>query len=91
MDFDRLVQYGLPTVLLGWLCYALWQGVKWGGVNVAIPMRDRIIKHFDELERLFGAIQENGTRQTEILERIEDGLSRNSVCRAPYPTPYKPT
>lgn len=92
MDFDKLVQYGLPTVLLGWLCYALWHAVSWTGTNVVLPLRDRVSKHFDGLDKLFDSIEANGTRQTEILERIEDRLGQNSMCRAPYMTnPHKPT
>lgn len=91
MDFDKLIQYGLPTVLLGWLCYALWHAVSWFGTNVVIPLRDRTARHLDELERLFAAIQTNGNRQTDLLERIDDQLGRNGICRAPYPSPYKPS
>ena len=73
MDPDRLFQYGLPTVLLAFLCWAVWRAIVWTGHNLAVPVRDRALSHLDKVDVALG-------RLADTLDRME---TLQTGCRLP--------
>ena len=69
--FER---FGLPTIILMVFAYFVAQSIKWFGVNVVVPMKDR---HIDFLGKLENCIDKIADTQVDIRDNI--GLIKNDV------------
>jgi len=62
--FER---FGLPTVILMVFAWFVAQSIRWFGVNVVVPMKDR---HIDFLGKLEHCIDKIADTQTSIRDNI---------------------
>ena len=62
--FER---FGLPTIILMVFAYFVAQSIKWFGVNVVVPMKDR---HIDFLGKLENCIDKIADTQVDIRDNI---------------------
>jgi len=69
--FER---FGLPTIILMVFAYFVAQSIKWFGVNVVVPMKDR---HIDFLGKLENCIDKIADTQVDIRDNI--GLIKADV------------
>lgn len=80
MDFKDLIQYGLPTVLLAFLCYGLWRIVVWIGANVVLPARDRLFAHLDHVDQTMSNLAESIKSLRGLLDGSRCRLPESAVC-----------
>ncbi len=96
-SIEHVFQYGLPTVILFTVGWGLWKSVAWTGLNVVLPLRDRITVHLDAISTIMTRLAETSEHQGRLLEQLTATVAQLSVfmkqaeCRSPYPPPHKPT
>lgn len=85
---DYLAKIGGPLlVILGAVAFALWRLSSWCGANMVIPLRDKLMKHFENLDTALDRLATNDAQQTQLIREMSMSVSeiKNGMHRVGCP------
>jgi hypothetical protein len=88
--YQALREFGLPTLGLVFVIYAVWRCVQWIGREVVTPLRDRHFRFLDEVEGLLKVLEQTQKNlvasQNAILQQVAE-VTRSNPTLIPQPGP----
>lgn len=80
--FSIAQSFGLPVVLLAFMCYTLYNFGKWAGVNIVMPLVTRCIQFIDSVDKTQIRNADTNSKivdtMSNVLDRVEK-LSEQSL------------
>lgn len=71
------VSGGIGAVIVLGTGYGLWKGTGWTGLNIIIPVRDRLLKFFDNLDVVLPAMKDAIEKNTELTQKNIEATQKN--------------
>jgi hypothetical protein len=83
--YQFLREFGLPTLGLIFVVYAISRCVQWIGREVVTPLRDRHFRFLDEVEGLLKVLEQTQknlvTSQNAILNQVAEVTKSNPALK----------
>lgn len=79
--WEWMAKIGGPLmVILGLFAWSVWKALASVWHHFVLPLRDRLFKHFDNLDAAMTRFAENDSKQTTILERLAGDVTGLQVA-----------